>query len=385
MTATHRYSPEATGYGWILSVSILAALSTIPAFAAPPQMGAGYNYGGWTVTNGVIDTTASCTAPGVTSCKTLSRDDGFLQEEVLLDNGQHYIRLIMTDGGVTGDPKLAGASANLEFASEGFTPFLTNSECNAVAGTLPNNFQDCQGLAVKQDIRDLASGFENTAIVQRNFSKSNEPNLADQFNIKLSQTIDTIDAATGLAFNNGFDYTEYSYWECAISGSCNNSTLIGKTLALRSTVFLDPLDATRKQVFRQLDMSGWKGRQTGGFFRSAPIVDTGGATDSITLGGRTVNGQTTGTPTTFSWNSAPSGGGWGGWGGGGTKVAHAIKTTWVASNLIDGFDYQNFTLTDGSSGATTSASQSLLDTQGLLGNVVDPFAWAPSMGPQPTF
>ncbi len=368
-------------------LSCLLATVSLGAVAAPPQMGGNYNYGGWTVTNGVIDTTASCTAAGVTSCKTLSQDDGFLQEEVLLDNGQHYIRIIMTDFGATGDPRLAGAAANLAFASEGFTPFLTNTECSAIAGTLPNNFQDCQGLAVKQDIRDLAGGFENTAIVQRNFSKSNEPNLADEFNIKLSQTIDTIDSATGLAFNDGFDYTEYSYWECTISGSCNNNTPIGKKLGLRSTVFLDPLDATRKQAFRQVDLSGWQGRQSGGFFKSGPVVDTGGATESITLGGRIVDGRTTGTPTIFSWNSSPSsgGGGWGGWWGGGSKVAHSVKTTWIASNLIDGFDYQNFTLTDGSSGTTTSASQTLLDAQGLLGDVVDPFAWAPSLGPRPTF
>lgn len=344
-------------------------LISAPAFSAPPQMGANYNYGGWTVTNGVIDTTASCNSAGVTSCTELVADNGFLQEEVRLDNGQKYIRLIMTEPGVTGDPSLSGASANLEFANEGFTTYLTNSECNAVAGTLPNTFQDCQGVAIKQDIRDLAAGFETTAVVQRDFAKSNEtPSLPDMFNIKLSQTIDTIDATTGLGFQTGFDYTQYTYWECQISGNCNNNLQIGKSVAQSSTVYLDPFDATKKQEFRQIDANGWAGRQNG-FFQSTPVVDTAGATESVTLGGRTVNGVTTGTPTTFNWNS----------GSGFFKTANAIKSTWVASNVVDGFDYQNFTLNG------NSANQVLLDPAGQNGDLIDPFAWTPSMGVQPTF
>jgi len=360
-------------------IGLSLASITAPALSAPPQMGANYHYGGWTVNNGVIDTTASCSAAGVTSCKALATDNGFLQEEVRLDNGQKYIRLIMTESGVTGDPSLSGAAANLEFASEGFTTFLTNTECNAVAGSLPNTFQDCQGVAIKQDVRELASGFDSTAEIQRNFAKSNEPNLADKFNIKLNQSIDTIDATTGLAFQTGFDYTEYSYWECTIAGTCNNTLQIGKRMDLSSTIFLDPLDGTKKQEFRQIEADGWAGRQSGGWFQSTPVVDTNGLNESVTLGGRTINGVTTGAPTVFSWNSSSSGGGgWGGWGGG-SGVANTIKSTWVASNLIDGFDYQNFTLNG------TSDNQVLLDPAGANGDIIDPFTWAPSMGPQPAF
>lgn len=356
-------------------IGLTLAVIASPALSAPPQMGANYNYGGWIVANGVIDTTASCTAAGVTACKELVADNGFLQEEVRLDDGQKFIRIIMTEPGATGDPALSGAAADLEFANEGFTTFLTNSECSSIAGTLPNNFNDCQGVAIKQDVRELASGFESTAKVQRNFSKSNEANLADAFNLQLTQSIDTIDAVTGLAFKTGFDYTQYSYWECTIAGTCNNTLQIGKSMHQSSTIYLDPFDPTKKQEFRQVDADGWAGRQSGGFFQSTPVVDTAGATESVTLGGRTVNGVTTGTPTTFSWNSS-SGGGWG-WGGSG--VANAIKSTWVASNVIDGFDYQNFTL----NGA--SDNQVLLDPAGANGDLIDPFVWTPSMGTQPVF
>ncbi len=370
------------GFSRQLITASCISLWSLAAVAVPPQMGAGYNYDGWTVSGGTIDSSASCTAPGVSACKTLSQDKGFLQEEVFLDNGQHYIRVLMTEPNATGDPALNGNSANLSFATETFTPFLTNSECSSIAGTLPNGFQDCQGLAAKQVVRDLTTGFESTATVQRNFPKSlAEPNLDGAFNIELSQTIDTIDPATGLAFKSGFDYTQYTAWECDISGTCANSTEIGKKMDISETVFMDPLDATKKQEFRQGVRTGWKGRQSGGFFKSAPIV----ATDSVVLGGRTINGITTGTPTSLSWTDTASGGGGWGWGGG-SKKANDIKTTWIASNVVDGFNYQDFSLNDGTTLSSDKAL--LLDMQGLGGAPLDPFTWTTdpaNLGPKPVF
>ena len=349
---------------------VLTAISTT-AFAAPPQMGSNYNYGGWTVNNGVVDTSISCSASGVAQCKPLSSDNGFLQEEVQLSDGQKFIRIIMTDPGATGDPTLSGASADLKFASEGFTTYLSSGDCNAIAGSLPNNFQDCQGVAIKQDVRDLTKGFESTAVVQRNFAKSNEaPNLDNMFNILLSQTIDTVDSNTGLAFQSGFNYKEYSYWECQISGDCSNSQQIGKSMSQSSTIYLDPTDNTKKQKFYQVKADGWAGRQSGGYYQSTPVVNTGGATESVTIGGRTINGVTTGTPTTFSWNSG------GGFGGG---TANAIETTWIGADLVDSFDYQSVKVNG------SSDSQILLDPLGSYGTPTNPFDWAPSMGPQPTF
>ena len=114
----------------VSSLSLLALICILLPFsvsAAPPQMGAGYNYDGWAVLNGTIDSSSSCTDVGVTSCKTLSQDDGFLQEEVFLDNGEHYIRVLLTEHGATDNPSLTGALADLDFATEGYTTFLSHS------------------------------------------------------------------------------------------------------------------------------------------------------------------------------------------------------------------------------------------------------------------
>jgi len=348
----------------------LWAILPQPAMAVPPDLtGAGYNYDGWTVTAGVIDSSASCSAPGVT-CKTLSQDNGFLQEEVRLDNGQHYIRVLMTEPDATGDPTLTGNAADLAFTTETFTAFYTNTECSSVL--LPNPGQDCQGLAAKQVVRDLTSDFESTAIVQRNFAKSFAANADGQFNVDLNQVIDTTDVATGLAFKSAFHYTEWSYWECNISGNCNGSTEIGSLMDLSETVFTDALDPTKKEEFRQHLRKGWKGRQSGGWAGSAPVV----VSDSVAIGGRTINGIASGTPTTFSWSDTA------GW----ASVANDIKTTWVASNTVDGFAYQDFTLTDGSTSVTTSDSELMLDMQGITGTPLDPFDWSvANFGAAPVF
>jgi len=104
------------------------------------------------------------------------------------------------------------------------------------------------------------------------------------------------------------------------------------------------------------------------------VVNTGGANEGVAIGGKTINGTTTGTPTNFSWNSKPSF----------TEQASDIKTTWVASNAFVGFDYQSFTLTDPFN-VTTTDQEILLDMQGNTDDPLDPFEWASSIGAQPCF
>lgn len=327
---------------------LIAATQVI---AAPPMA-----YDAWTITAGAIDANALCT--GDISCKTLSSDDGFLQQQVSNSaTGTKYIRVIMTDaGGVSGDPTLTGASADLAFATETYTPYLTNSECNTAVsiGTEIANPQDCQGIAAKQVVRDLSRNFESIADIQRNFAKSAEGNTVDMYNVDLYQSISEAD------FFTDFTKTNYSYWECGFSG-CNNNTVIGGRLDINAEVLTgDPGDTTTKQKFAHRVREGWQGRQSGGWFMSDPVTTPG----SLTLGGVTVDyGQ--------------------GGGGFGPAPADDIVMTWLAENN-NGFAYQSVenlsgTSTTGNNFAEERLLININDPSGPpVGTVIDPFDWDPT-------
>jgi len=243
-----RLLPRGVILGTLLSLSNITS-------AAPPLA-----YDAWTVTGGVIDATPLCT--GDITCKTLSSDDGFLQQEVSnAATGTKYIRILMTEqGGVDGDAALSGASADLAFTTETYTPFLSNSECStAVAnGGEIANFQDCQGVAVKQVIRDLGRNFESIAELQRNFAKTAEGNTVDMFNIDLAQSI------TDVEFIADFAKTSYTWWECG-PGGCNGNDVIGGKLDINQDVLSgEPGDTTTKQQFAHRVREGWQGCQSGG-------------------------------------------------------------------------------------------------------------------------
>ncbi len=267
---------------------ILASLAAPDLVMAASPVG----YDGWSVTNGNIDTTASCT--GVT-CTTLTADNGFLQQEV--DTGTYkYIRLILTDPGASGNP------TQLAYTSESLIPF-------AVAGA---GFQ--QGLAAKQVIRDAADGFESIAEVQKaDFKRLGSATPADMFNIRLSQT--TAQATTTSSFN----YVNYT-----ASGFPDTNTVIGhKTDITFSVLTGDPGDTTKKTVFDYRERAGRDG-QGNVFFGGSNPISTAGST--------TLNG------TTVSWADTS-----------------AVSSTWIAQSDVlkagaAGFVYQ------GAANLTTSAT-----------------------------
>lgn len=339
-------------------LGIFPFLVSVPLWAAPP-----IGYDGWSVTAGTIDAAASC--GGAWTCKTLSADNGFLQQEVS-DGTQRFVRIIMTDPDANGDPALSGAVADLAYTNETYTPLYTNSDCNAIPDP-----QDCQGMAGKAVVRDLALDFELVAALQRNFAKSNEATLDGMYNIDIMQTTDTIDPNSGLAFFDQFKYRDWSYWECTVAGSCNNSVKIGSSMDLSQDIATDPLDASRKQVFEQRKRDGWQGRQSGGWYLSGPVVDTGGATLSLDLGGTT-------SPVLYNSQSGFS------------DYANTLETVYLASNTeLDGFVSQSVSHEgfDGTTaGVSASAARMELDPEGRLNMPLDPFAWDPaSFGSQPTF
>ncbi len=324
---------------------LLLVLISGVVLAGPPVAYDGWTIGPGTIDGqafaaGVIDTSASCNAPGI-SCRTLAQGDGFLQEEIN-DGSRTFFRVILTEQGAMGDPSLSGANAELSFIAETYTPFATTGDtaCSGQAA------QDCQGLAAKHVVRDLSEGFETTALIQRNFAKSNATDLDGMYNIDISQTLDITDS-TGLAFRDSFAYRNWTSWECTGGGgsfTCSNTLpVIGYELRSSQTVYTG---IGEKQAFSHIASAGYKGRQAGGFFMSEPV--------------RSVNGQLTLDGTTVPWNRTDD-----------------INTTWVGANTMSNFAFQSVQNTTTSS----SASQSQLD-----GSLLDPFAWdLDAFGGQPTF
>ena len=98
----------------------------------------------WTVNNGIIDTSATCTTPGV-NCTVLAQDDGFLQQQVVTDGGS-YVQMILTDPGASGTPD------TLAFTTENFVPDKNLSGFD---------------IANRQLIRDVPKGFEQIAQIDR--------------------------------------------------------------------------------------------------------------------------------------------------------------------------------------------------------------------------
>ena len=327
--------------GWSISFN---------AQAVPPIA-----YDGWTVTSGTIDASSLCT--GTITCTTLSSEDGFLQQKVV-DSATNtkYIRMIMTEPGQTGDPALTGVSADLEYTYETYTPVLTNDECNSAIVT--NFGQDCQGVAAKMVIREVAEDFESVAELQRNFPKGLDyPNYADMYNMKLSQVLGSVDPD----FGSDFLFIKYSKWECGIGGGgCGGYGEVGHILDINQDVFTGDTDTgdTAREAFAYREMGGFVGRDNVGctFFNQCDPMLTA---SSMTLGGNAVN-----------------------WG-----TSDYISTTWMAETSNDGaqngINYQTV------ENRTTSASAferslAFLDLAGpAAGTVIDPFDWDANFGSQP--
>ena len=329
-------------------LSILLCI-TLDVQAVPPVA-----YDGWTITNGTIDASSLCT--GTITCTTLSSEDGFLQQKVV-DSATNtkYIRMIMTDPGETGDPALTGVSADLEYTYETYTPVLTNDECNSAI--VVNFGQDCQGVAAKMVIRDVADDFESVAELQRNFPKGLDyPNYADMYNMKLTQVLGSVDPD----FGNNFLFIKYSTWECGIGTGCSGYGEVGHILNIDQDVFTGDTETgdTAREAFAYREMGGYVGRDNVGcsFFNQCDPMLTA---SSMTLDGNTVS-----------------------WG-----TSDYISTTWVAETSNDGaqngLNYQTIKNNTTSSSAF-ERSLAFLDIGGpAAGTVIDPFDWDANFGVQP--
>jgi hypothetical protein len=263
------------------NVLITLGFSTI--FAPGFVLAAGpLAFDGWTTNAaGTIDTSVSCASkPGVT-CKTLSSDKGFLQQEVKTPD-YTYVRMIVTD------PDGAGGPAGKAFAAETFIPFMTASSNGST-----------QGIASKQVVRDAVDGFTDQAEIQTGMMRFNNPAMfgftppasptpaTDMFKVRLSQTFDKPE------YQSTFNYTDYTAFASVPSTTPDTDIVIGHTLEMSQTIPIPSApNATAKQLFVHKQAGGYAGNSLpppfpfgGTYFASEKITSAG----SATLNGKTIS------------------------------------------------------------------------------------------------
>lgn len=313
--------------------------------AAPPV-----SFDGWTASSGALDTSLSCGGAGV-SCTTMVEDDGFIQEEITVDD-YTYIRLIVTD------PNADGAAGEQVFSSESFIPFAFNDEGIS------------QGLATKQVIRDVAEGFVDQAEIQRSMMRFRDPGMRfptdiqqatppeEMWSVRLTQSFDRDD------LNSTFQYTNWTEMVSSFPAATpDTNDVIGYTLSLSQEVPLNPdgatagIDANARQGFEHRQAGGSAGNLPQEpffpslYFASAPITPAG----EMTLGGDTV-----------SW-----------------EEMQTVSTSWLVQT--DLFNADNVAIqSQGVTNLTTGDSASQLSTSSSPAPV-SPFDWdVPTFGAAPT-
>lgn len=120
----------------------------------------------WTVNHGVIDTSTTCSTPGI-SCTVLAQDDGFLQQQVVTANGS-YVQMILTN------PGASGTADTLGFTTENFVPDKNLSGYD---------------IANRQVIRDIPAGMEQIAQIDRAPFEDPDKGLVNLIHVDLTQTM----------------------------------------------------------------------------------------------------------------------------------------------------------------------------------------------------
>lgn len=238
-----------------------AAFCTPALVAAAPPVA----YDGWTVTpGGMVDSSSSCTAPGV-SCTTLFADTGFLYEEVTTSE-YSYLRLILTE------PSASGAPGTLNFTNETFIPFALEG-----SGIL-------QGMATKQVIRDPLEDFVATAEIQRSDLRRNSVLPEDTFNVKLGQSIIDAEMTSDFSYRN---YTEYPSWYVPGAATPDSNNVMGEILDIAQDILVGEAgDTSKKQVVDYRKRNGYLGYSPSVWWGVREPISTAGA---VTLDGTTVS------------------------------------------------------------------------------------------------
>ncbi len=326
-----------------LSAVVLPSVS----FAAAP-----INYDQWSADSGAINTTAACSAAGVSSCRTLAEDNGFIQQEIIVDD-YAYIQLIVTD------PNADGAADAQTFTSESFVPFAFVGQGIS------------QGVAAKQNVRDEVEGFTDQVVLQRSMMRFRDPGIVsvgdinnlpptpaeEMFSIHLTQVFDRDD------MQSTFDYINYTQMTFFPAATPDTNDVIGSRMSISQIIPIDPtgsndVDPNARQQFEHRASSGVMGNTSSpplfptNYYVSAPLTPAG----SMTLGGDTV-----------SWDEADT-----------------VSTNWlVQSDIVDAdiiaVSVQNVI-------SQTSGDEATELSTGGLTAPLSPFDWdEPTFGPEPIF
>ena len=289
-------SPVSLLYRLIVHSSLL--MPTIVLAATPVA------FDGWSVNNGVIDASSSC-SNGVT-CNTLVQDDGFLYQEVVTPQGSFY-RTIITEEGATGN------AASLSFADETFIPF------NNLTGVDISN---------KQAIRDPASGFESTAVIDRDPFINGAGDLVNPMVIDIDQTLAV----------DGFLSEFHLLQNDAVVGT---ESYFGKSMDIVQSMTQPTENSSDgfQSGFDLREREGWQLSEQNNELVLDPFTPAG----SMTLGGTQVD-----------------------W-----EEGDRVRSTWIAS-LNDEVSAQGFAAQKIENLSTgVSAHEVNIDA----GTVIDPFAW----------
>ena len=326
-------------YQYRRSSLFVLVLSSPTVFAAAPVA-----YDGWSVVGGTIDTTASCTAPGV-SCTNLVSDPGMVYEEVT-SGGSKFLRLILTDQTASGAPN------QLSFTTETFIPYAQLSD-----PLPPGSIAHYQGIAAKQVVRDSVDGFEGVTEIQRaNMRQLGSTGADDMFTIKLNQNFANPEISSAFAHTS---YTQFSSGGTTI----DSDQVIGRITDIQQSNDVGGTDNPgASQLFVQRTRDGVKGNSTftfpGGYFVSAPITTAGSMNVSAAS-------AVPGAPVTWI-NKAD------------------ISTTWIVqdSNVstVPGIAiaYQNVKNND-------ALTEDVMREFDAPVGTADPFAWEVNFGTAPTF
>ena len=290
--------------------------STMGLLSAQSLAGGPVPFNQWSVSNGVIDASATCNASGV-SCTLLAQDNGLLQQQVNTASGS-YIQLIVTD------TDASGTAESLGFVTENF---------------IPTNNLTAWDINGQQIIRDPDQGFEQVATIERAPFQDINNQLVDLLHVNLQQSL--IKDGFDTHFNLTKDEAQLSSGEIVSGKSIDmNQNIVAASASNAAGV---------KMAFDTRIRSGMKLTEVNQDLQMDPFAPAG----TLALNDGGINGNP-GTNQNLDWNDGDT-----------------VSSLWISQYNDElntsGYAFQRVeNLSNG-----TSINEARLDSAA----VIDPFSW----------